>query len=75
MEGLTGALIFSSQQVGPDHGPHPEETDADGYIVDGPVASLQNPPGENHQDRDHEAVQQLETSTSIDISNTGNTRC
>lgn len=43
---LTGALVSSSQQVGPYHGPHPKKADADGYIVDEPVASLQNPPGQ-----------------------------
>ena len=58
-EVLTGALISSSQQVGPNHGPDPEETDADGYKVDRPVAGLQNPPGQYHQDRDHKTVQQL----------------
>lgn len=59
-EFLTGALVSSSQQVGSHHGPHSEQTDADGDRVDQPVASLQNPPAQTHQDWDHEAVQQLE---------------
>lgn len=70
-EVLTGALVSSSEQVSPHHGPHPEETDADGYVVDRPVACLQNPPGQDDQDWDDKTIQELETGmppeTSLDI--------
>lgn len=56
---LTGSLISASQQVSPHHGPDSKETDADSDVVREPVASLQNPPGQQHQDWDHKAVQQL----------------
>lgn len=66
-EVLTRALVSSSQQVGPHHGPHPEETDADSDVVDQTVSCLQNPPGQDHQDWDHKAVQQLETECHLNI--------
>lgn len=56
---LTGSLLSSSQEVGPNHGPDPWETHQHSHKVDRLVASLQEEPGEHHQHRDHEAVQQL----------------
>lgn len=56
---LTGSLVSFSQNVGADHRPHPQQTHQHGSEVDRPVASLQEEPGQNHQHRDHEAVQQL----------------
>lgn len=56
---LTGSLVPSCQDVSPDHGPHPQQTHQHGHKVDQLVASLQEEPGQHHQHRDHEAVQQL----------------
>lgn len=56
---LTGSLLSFSQEVSPNHGPDPWETHQHSHKVDRLVASLQEEPGEHHQHRDHEAVQQL----------------
>lgn len=37
---LTGSLVSSSQDVSPDHGPHPRQTYQHGHKVDQLVASL-----------------------------------
>lgn len=62
---LTGSLLSSSQEVGPNHGPDPWETHQHSHKVDRLVASLQKEPGEHHQHWDHEAVQQLKHSEEL----------
>lgn len=60
---LTRFLVSSGQDVGSDHRPHPQQTHQHGHKVHQPVAGLQEEPGQHHEHRDHEAVQQLEHST------------
>lgn len=62
LEVLTGSLVSSCQDVGPHHGPHPQQTHQHGYKMDRPVAALQEEPGQHHQSRDHKTVKQLKES-------------
>lgn len=59
---LTRSLVLASEDVRSHHGSHPSQTYAYSYIVNDPIAGLQEEPGQDHQNRDDKAVQQLKCS-------------
>lgn len=56
---LTRSLVLASKDIRSHHGSHPSQTYTNSYVVNDPIAGLQEEPGQDHQNRDNKAVQQL----------------
>lgn len=56
---LTRSLVLTSKDIRSHHGSHPSQTYTYSYAVNDPIAGLQEEPGQDHQNRDNKAVQQL----------------